>query len=206
MRPSELIPTGIFILVLALSSAAPAIIADRIMAVVNDEVIALSDVQKYQEVFADKRGLDETAAINALIDQKLLLAEAKKLEIPPPSTEEVERAYEMLRLRFGRPETFELLKARLSLTDAEIKLQLKRQLTIENLIEQRIHFFVFVTPEEIDRYMKEHAEEYRDENPEEARKSVQKILIAQKTNLKLKDYLERIREKATIRITRPPPE
>lgn len=206
MRLDTLIPTGIFCFVLACPSPAPAIIADRIMAIVNNEVITLSDVQKYREVFVEKRGTDDTTALNDLIDQKLLLAEAKKLEIPPPSAEEVDRAYKKLQLRFGRPETFGLLKARLSLTDAEIEQQLSQQLTANKLIEQRIQFFVFVTPEEIDRYMQAHSEEYKGENPEEIRKAIQDILIREKGNLKLKDYLSRLRARANIRINKPPPE
>jgi hypothetical protein len=206
MRLDTLIPTGIFCFVLACPSLAPAIIADRIMAIVNNEVIALSDVQKYRELFVEKRGTDDTTALNDLIDQKLLLAEAKKLEIPPPSAEEVDRAYKKLQLRFGRPETFELLKARLSLTDAEIEQQLSKQLTVDRLIEQRIQFFVFVTPEEIDRYLQDHSEAYKGENPDETRKAIQDILIGDKGDLKLKDYLSRLRGRANIRINKPLPE
>ncbi|MBI3595829.1 MAG: hypothetical protein HY203_01590 [Nitrospirae bacterium] len=206
MRLATLIPTGIFCFVLAFPSPVPAIMADRIMAVVNNEVIALSDVQKYREVFVEKHGTDDSAVLNDLIDQKLLLAEVKKLEIPPPSAEDVDRAYKKLRLRFGRSETFELLKARLSLTDAEIEQQLKQQLTVNKLIEQRIQFFVFVTPEEIDRYLQDHSEEYKSEKPEDARKAIQDLLIAEKGDIKLKDYLSRLRTRANIRINRPPPE
>jgi len=206
MRLDTLIPTGIICFVLACPSPAPAIIADRIMAIVNNEVITLSDVQKYREVFVEKRGTDDTTALNDLIDQKLLLAEAKKLEIPPPSAGEVDRAYKKLQLRFGRPETFELLKARLSLTDAEIEQQLSQQLTVNKLIEQRIQFFVFVTPEEIDRYMQDHSEAYKGKNPEESRKAIQNLLIVEKGNFKLKDYLSRLRARANIRINKPPPE
>ena len=206
MRLNVLIPTGVFCFVMACASPAPAIIADRIMAIVNNEVIALSDVQKYREVFVEKRDTDDTTALNDLIDQKLLLAEAKKLEIPPPSAEEVDRAYKKLQLRFGRVETFELLKTRLALTDAEIEQQLSKQLTVNKLIEQRIQFFVFVTPEEIDRYLQDHSETYKGENPEETRKAVQDLLIREKGNQKLKDYLSRLRSRANIRITKPPPE
>ncbi|HET6464584.1 MAG TPA: hypothetical protein VFH55_03120 [Nitrospiria bacterium] len=206
MRLDTLIPAGIFCFVLACPSPAPAIIADRIMAIVNNEVIALSDVQKYREVFVEKRDADDTTALNDLIDQKLLLAEAKKLEIPPPSAEEVDRAYKKLQLRFGRPETFELLKARLSLTDAEIEQQLSKQLTVDKLIEQRIQFFVFVTPEEIDHYLQDHSEAYKGENLEESRKAIQDLLIGEKGDLKLKDYLNRLRARANIRINKPLPE
>ncbi|HUK56006.1 MAG TPA: hypothetical protein VLY20_05045 [Nitrospiria bacterium] len=206
MRFFALIPIGIFCFILSSPSPVPAVVADRILAVVNNEVIALSDVQEYREVFVEKRGADDSTVLNDLIDQKLLLAEAKKLEIPPPSDDDVAAAYKKLRLRFGRAETFDLLKDRLSLTDAEIEQQLKQQLIVHKLIEQRIQFFVFVTPEETDHYLQDHSEEFKSEKPEDARKAVQDSLIAEKTNSKLKEYLGRLRAKATIRINRPPPE
>lgn len=206
MRFCFCIPIGLFLLLVLFPSPAPAIVADRILAVVNREVIALSDVQKYREVFLEKRDADDSAALKELIDQALLLAEAGKLEILPPSEDEIARVYKKLRLRFGRLETFELLKTRLALTDDEIEEQIKRQLLIHKLIEQRIHFFVFVTPEEIEGYYQDHPDEFKNQTPEAARKAIQEIRTAEKAQLKLKDYLDRLRAKANIRINRPLPE
>jgi peptidyl-prolyl cis-trans isomerase SurA len=206
MRFRVCIPIGIFLLGVLFPATSPAIVADRILAVVNREVIALSDVQKYREVFVEKRDADDSSALKELMDQRLLLAEAKKLEILPPSEDEIARAYKKLRLRFGRPETFELLKTRLALTDDEIEEQIKQQLLIHKLIEQRIYFFVFVTPEEIEAYYQEHLGEFKNQTPEAARKVIQDIRTAEKSQQKLKDYLDRLRAKADIRINRPPPE
>jgi hypothetical protein len=134
MRFRVYIPIGIFLSVVLSPWPVPAVVADRILAVVNHEVIALSDVQKYREVFVEKRDADDSMAMKELIDQKLLLAEALKLEVLTPSGDEIARTYKNLRLRFGRPETFELLKTRLALTDDEIKEQIKQQLLIDKLI------------------------------------------------------------------------
>lgn len=200
------IPIGLFSLSILFPSPSPAVVADRILAVVNHEVIALSDVQKYREVFVEKSDADDSMAMKELIDQKLLLAEALKLEVLTPSGDEIARTYKKLRLRFGRPETFELLKTRLALTDDEIEEQIKQQLLIDKLIEQRIRFFVFVTPEEIEAYYQEHLGEFKNQTPEAARKTIQDIRMAEKSKQKLKDYLDRLRAKADIRINRPLPE
>ncbi len=206
MRFRVCMPIGLFLLWVLFPSPSPAIVADRILAVVNRAVIALSDVQKYREVFVEKRDADDAAALKELIDQKLLLTETQKLEILPPSEDEIARAYKKLRLRFGRPETFELLKTRMALTDDEIEERIKQQLMIHKLIEQRIHFFVFVTPEEIEAYYQEHLEEFKKQTPEAARKAIQEIRTAEKSQQKLKDYLDRLRAKADIRINRPLPD
>jgi parvulin-like peptidyl-prolyl isomerase len=194
---------GLFLFLVLFRSPAPAIVADRILAVVNHEVIALSDVQKHREVFMEMRDADDAAALNDLINQKLLLAEAKKLEILPPSDGEIAGAYKKLRFRFGRPETFQLLKTRLALTDDEIKPQIKQQLLIQKLIEQRIRFFVFVTPEEIEGYYQEHLGEFKNQTPEAARKAIQEIRSSEKAQRKLVEYVDRLRARADIRINRP---
>ena len=199
-------PIGLFLLLILFPATSPAIVADRILAVVDREVIALSDIQKYREVFLKKRDADDSAALEEIIDQTLLLAEARKLEILPPPDDEIARVYKKLRMRFGRPETFELLKTRLALTDDEIKERIKQQLLIDKLIEQRIHFFVFVTPAEIEAYYQEHPGEFKNQTQEAARKAIQEIRTAEKAQLKLKGYLDRLRAKANIRINRPLPE
>lgn len=206
MRFRVCIPIGLFLLLILFPAPAPAGVADRIMAVVNKDVIALSDVQKYREVFEERRDANDAAVLNELIDQKLLLTEAKKLEILPPSDDDIAQVYQKLRRRFGRPETFELLKARLVLTDAEIEQQIKQRLLIDKLIEQRINFFVFVTPEEIETFYQEHLGEFKNQTPEAARKTIAEIRAAEKAQQKLKDYIDRLRAKADIRINRPPPE
>ena len=199
------IPLGIFFLLVLSPPPAPAVVADRILAIVNHEVISFSDVEKYREAFLETRVADDPAALNELIDQKLLLAEAKKLEILPPSEEEITRAYKNLRLRFGKPETFELMKIRLILTEDEIKENIKQLLLIDKLIEQRIQFFVFVAPGEIEAYYQEHSGEFMNQSPEAARKTIQEIRMAEKFKQKRLDYLVRLRAKAAIRINRPLP-
>jgi hypothetical protein len=194
---------GLLLTLALFQSPALALVADRILAVVNHEVIALSDVRKHREVFMEKLDADDAAALNGLIDQKLLLAEAKKLEIPPPTDGEIAAAYKKIRLRFGRPETFELLKTRLALRDEEIERQIQQQLLIQKLIEQRIRFFVFVTPEEIDGYYQEHRGEFKNQTPEAARKAIQEIRTSEKEQRKLREYIDRLRTRADIRINRP---
>ena len=193
----------LFLALLLSPPPARGFVADRIAAVVNKEVIAQSDVETYLDLFTEQRKLDAVSALNEMIDLKLLLAEAKKLEIPPPTDAEVRAALDRLRLSFGRPETFDLLRSRLSLTEEAIMLLLRHRLYADQLIEQRIQYFVFVSPEEIDSYSDSHAEEFKDLPPEEVRKKAQELLIAEKTRSKQSAYLERLRAKANIRINRP---
>jgi peptidyl-prolyl cis-trans isomerase SurA len=204
MRPRLLIPVWFVCVLVLMSSTANSFVADRILAVVNNQLISLSDVRKYREVFMAGARPDDSAVLNELIDQKLLLDEAKKLEISQPSNEQIESAFNKLRARFGRPETFNLLEQRLSITDEEIRQQLEQQLLVEKLIQERISFFVFVSPEEIETYYEEHPDEVKGRSLEAVQSEITKILTDEKSKQKLKDYLDRLRAKADIRINRTP--
>jgi len=206
MRPRFLIPVWFVSVLVFLSSTADGFVADRIMAVVNNQIISLSDVRKYREVFLAGARPDDSVVLNELIDQKLLLDEAKKLEISPPSNEQIESALNKLRARFGRPETFSLLKERLSLTDEELRRQIEQQLLVQKLVQERIAFFVFVSPEEINTYYEEHPDEFKGQSLDAAQPEITKILTDEKGKQKLKDYLDRLRAKANIRINRTPVE
>jgi peptidyl-prolyl cis-trans isomerase SurA len=206
MRPYRLIPVWFVSVLILLSSTTIGFVADRILAVVNNQIISLSDVRKYREVFMAGARPDDSAVLNELIDQKLLLEEAKKLEISPPSNEQIQSSFNKLRGRFGRPETFNLLKQRLSLTDEEIRQQLEQQLLVQKLVQERITFFVFVSPAEIDTYYDEHPDEFKGQSREAAQSEITKILTDEKGKQKLKDYLDRLRAKANVRINRTPVE
>jgi len=197
---------GIISIFIMTASPATGIVADRILAVVNNDVISLSDVQEYREVFMRTAPPDDSDVLKQLVNQKLLLIEAKKLEIAPPSTQEVAAAYNVLRAGFGRPETFELLKQRLSVTDEELEQQIEEKLLAQKLVQERITFFVFVRPEEIQTYYDDHPDEFKNQPLDKAEPQINKILTAEKGRQKLEDYLGRLRAKADIRINRMPVE
>ncbi len=200
-----MIPLGMLLFAILPAKPAASVVTDRIMAVVNNEVISLSDVRIYREIFEEGRRLDDAAALEKIIDDKLLLVEARKLEIPAPEPKETARAALDLKRQFGRPEVFEAVKQRLLLTDAEIEQQVAQRLQIEKLIEQRILFFVFVTPEEVESVYLATPDSFKDLTPEEARKAIHERRVAEKTESKLRDYIARLRARATIRINRPLP-
>lgn len=190
----------LLVLLLAFPPLAASIVTDRILAVVNNEVISLSDLQKYRALFEPGNTADDSNILKAMIDQKLLFAEALKLEIPPPSVEETELAYNNLHLQIKGLESFEKLKHRLSLSDAEIRQQIRKRLRIDKFIQERIRFFVFVTPEEVEKYYQDHPKEFPDQTLEEIRDALELTLAADKTQINLEVYLKRLRVKTTIRI------
>lgn len=186
------------ILWLAGSGLAASEQADRILAVVNNEIITLSDVQRYQPLFGE--GQDAQAVLNVLIDQKLLMSEARKFEIPEPSDEAVDAAYQDLVQRFEDKEALTKTVERTGLSELELRQQLKARLRVGELLDQRVTFFVFVAPQEVEAYYEEHADDFRGQSAEQARSVIQDLLMRQKADLKRQEYLDRLRARATIRV------
>jgi parvulin-like peptidyl-prolyl isomerase len=158
---------------LVCSAAVHAEVADRIVAVVNNEVITLSEMNKafepYRERFAagyrgedQKKALDEAKAsfLDRMVDNVLVEQEAKKTGIAV-SDEEVEEALREIRAQHNlSEEDFFNLIAKEGMTPAEFKRSSREQLVRIKLIGRDIRSKVVVTEQEIGDYYAKHREEY----------------------------------------------
>ncbi len=178
-------------------------IAERIMAIVNNEVIALSDVREYAALFGGAAEADQKTVLDVIIGQKIFLAEAQKMEIPPPSPEEVGEAYTKLITELGGSEEFEALKKKLGLSDSEIHHLLRTRLHIEKLIDQRLRSFVFVTPRDVEAYLEANPGIFSQLPEEEKKNAVDGAIRKIKSQKKLGNYLERLKAKSDIQINFP---
>lgn len=141
----------------------------KIVAKVNNEAITAKDLEDYYKIIRYRQpeefasfGSDEAGAkkeaLVKLIEDKLILAEAKKqsVEIPPAMiTEQLDKVV----LSYSSREDFEnsLMERGLNVT------QLKERIKGQFLMQQAIGYFVssrvIVTPQEISDYYKEHKKE-----------------------------------------------
>jgi hypothetical protein len=173
-------------------------VVDRILAVVNDEIIALSDVKTYQTFFGE--GRDTQATLDDLIDQKLLFKEAQKFRLDVPSEEAVEDEYHKLEARLGgRDVLAETLKP-FALTEQDLLDQIQARMIVTQLIDQRVNFFIFVPPNEVEDYYKKHADEFSGRPLDQVRSEIQDLIIERKGKRKRKDYIDRLRARATIQM------
>jgi parvulin-like peptidyl-prolyl isomerase len=151
-------------------------IADRIAAVVNDEIITLSEMNKgfepYRQRFVagyrgedPEKALDEAKRIflNRMVDNLLVEREAKRKGISVPD-EEVEEALRDIReQRNLSEEEFLRLLAKEGITPAEFKKNSREQLMRIKLIGREIRSKIVVTEEEIGEYYMKHRQEYEGE-------------------------------------------
>ena len=156
------------------AQAADAIVVDRIVAVVNDDLITLYDLNKtlqpYEENikalgYTPEREREtlfklRTDLLNQLIESKLTDQVVKRYNIDV-SEEEIDAALE--RIKESRSLTDEDLRAGLTqqgLTLEEYRKNIKRQLLRNKLVNREIKSKIVITENEIKVYYDTHREKY----------------------------------------------
>jgi len=152
-----------------------AILLDRVVAVVNKEVITWSELYKMMEfettdqvnalkeeerlkIFKD----NEATFLEKLIDMRLQIQEAKRLgfEVSP---EEVKEAIETIKIKYSLTDnTLEEYLKKEGLTLEEYKKRLYEQIIIGKLINLQIRNKIVVSEEEVEKYLETNKENFND--------------------------------------------
>jgi peptidyl-prolyl cis-trans isomerase SurA len=145
-----------------------AILLDKIMAIVNKEVITWSDLYKAMEFEAtdeikamkdeDKRRFfkeNEQEFLESLIDMRLQIQEAVKAGISI-SDEDVSRAIESIKKKhLLTDEAFKEAISREGFTMYQYRKKLSEQITISRVVEREVKSKILVTEGEVDKYLSE---------------------------------------------------
>jgi len=157
--------------------ATDAVIVDRIVAVVNDQIITLYDLNQTLEPYEENiKALGyppekeretlfklRTDLLNKLIDDKLADQQIKKNNIKV-SSQEIDNMIE--RIKEARSYTDEDLRAGLAqqgLTMEEYRKNLEQQLLRNKLVNREVKSKIVITNEEIEKYYNAHIEKYAGE-------------------------------------------
>jgi len=165
---------------------------DGIAAVVNDEVVLQSDVEEQLYLFMTRAQAepDSSAAdtlrrqiLDQLIDEKLIVAEAKRQSVTIPDVEvnkQVEEAIREAKERMGSPEAFQAQLERENLSEAKLrekyKSEVRRQMLAQRLVQKQIAR-KNVTQTEAETYFKTNPDKFP-KLPPELRLSVIQITVA----------------------------
>jgi peptidyl-prolyl cis-trans isomerase SurA len=167
-----LFPIALFLLFYGLISPGEAVV-DRIVAVVNQEIITLSDVEKgshllQEEILTEDR-LERRQRVQEifrkvlerLIDEKLIDQEAKKSGIKVPS-KEIEGAIEEMKRRNGLDqENFERFLTAEGLTLEGLKKEIEKQLLRTKVINWAVKVEPKAGEKELREFYQEHIDRYR---------------------------------------------
>ena len=166
---------------LVLASPLAAQRLDGIAAVVNDEVVLQSDVEEQLYLFLsraqaepDSNAVDtlRTQILDQLIDEKLIVAEAKRQGVTVPDPEVAKQVDEALREakeRMGSAEAFLAQLQRENLTEEKLrekyKNEIRRQTIAQKLVSKQI-VRKAVTQAEAEAYFKAHPDKFPKMPPE----------------------------------------
>ncbi len=174
--------TGMFLF----PSGAAAEVVERILAVVNDELVLLTDLQR-DRVFcpgpASIAPLSAFAAderqpgLQALINKRLVVSEARRLNISVPSETVVEEGRKALIDRFGGLKSLTSTMDAYGIDQEDVLVMLREHLLIRRFLDVRIFPFI------------------RTSSGDEMRNA--------RASQRLKRYLSRLRARATIEINPP---
>jgi hypothetical protein len=149
---------------LLVSAAARAEVIDRILAVVDHELITLSDVAtalRFGLVPSSAADPDSVrSTLDALVARQLELGEANRYQPPEPPPAQIQARLDAIRSRFRMPEEFEKADVQSGLSEDQLRLRLRDDLRIEAYLDQRFGAARQPSDQELVEYYRAHAAEF----------------------------------------------
>lgn len=187
---------------------------DRIVAIVNDELITYTMLDEAFKPFEKKiresnYPLEQEIAIRhkvkrdliqQLIDQKITDQELKKAQITI-SDAEIDEYIERVKDRNNL--TYEDLRLKLEsegVTYDHYRDVVKNQLLQNKLFQYQINSKIVITSEEIDAYFNDHIEEFDGKSQEDVAPEITDKLYQMQVEEKMKNWISNLREDAQIKI------
>jgi hypothetical protein len=205
-------PVVLFLGVLPLAAAAAqeAVAIDRILAVVDEDPILVSEVDQVIGLGLFERQPEEpeeefrSRVLTRLIEQRLRFHEIDRFGFSELPIGEVERQFAEFRESFGSAEEFAERLAELGLGETALKQLVAQQLMVVTYIEERLGPRVFVGMEDITAYYDEvlAAEMAAAGQPlppiQEVREQIRDVLKQKRLNDEIERWTEELRQKADI--------
>lgn len=186
-------------------------IVDRVAAIVNDEIVTLSDIQwaigaKGASLAADPKEREKQyeEVLEEIIAEKLIQQEVSRTPMTMVSDEEVERQHREFDKRFGSHEEHEAFLKRIGLDEAELHRIIRRQISTLHFIDSRFKPFIIVLPDELQKYYEDvwvpqlRAEGIAPPPFSEVEEKVRENFIADKVNEELDKWKRNARKKANV--------
>lgn len=191
-------------------SAAQAEVVDRIVAVVDEDPILASDLDRLIGLGLVARLPDESEAelrrrvLDMAIEERLRFHEIDRYGFAEVPVEEVEAQFESLQRRLGGPAALRRRLAEVELDEQELRQLLARQLMVLIYVEERLGPRVLIGEEEIRSYYHEVlAPEMvvrKQEIPPigEVREQIRGLLREQRLNEEIERWTEELRLEADV--------
>jgi hypothetical protein len=152
-----------FVLLLVPAAILRAEIIDRILAVIEGQLITLSDVRAVTRLgleTAPESGDSILAVLDKLIDRHLMLVEVDRYAPPEPSTSEIDTQFQVVQKRFADALGLETTLAQVGWARDDVRRYVRDELRIERYLQQRFAATIQPTDEELAAYYRIRADDY----------------------------------------------
>lgn len=190
-----------------LAVAPRAEIIDRILAVVEGQLITLSDVRAVTRLGLEpgvRDGGEDPVrrTLDALIDRQLVLVEVERYAPPEPAPASVESRLKALHARFPDMLAFVTTLHQVGMTEEHLRRYVRDALRIDAYLQQRFAATIQPADDEIAEYYRLHAEDYTRDGKlapyAEVRALVRARLIDERRDVLVREWLAGLRRRADI--------
>ena len=179
-------------------------LVDRIVAIIDRDVIMLSEAE--QAMWLVEIRSDAVAVlpdvVERLIEARLIEREVARFTDAPVPDEVVEEQLERVRSSFSSREDFETMLVSGGLGEAELRAEVRRQLTVNRYLERRFRALTYVTDDDIENYF---SVEVLPALPDERGPTleeidqIRRILEEQRFNERVERWIDGLKDRARIR-------
>lgn len=196
----------------AAAPAAPAKLQDRIVAVVNEDPILESEIDRaiVLGLQQQREGENERAfrrrVLDSLIEDRLRLHEIDRFGFVQVAVEDVDKNVAEIRSRFATEEEFQAALQKVGVSQRALRQLVARQLMTLTYVEERLGPRVFVSLEDINDYYRNvlSAEMQRRGQPvppiEEVREDIRVVLKEQKLTREIQSWTKTLRNNADVNV------
>jgi len=195
------------VLLCAAAAPARAEIIDRVLAVVDTQIITLSDARaalKFnlvpQDVSVDPVG----AALQRLIDRRLMLAEVERYAPPEPAPAAVDAALAVIAARFKDVLEMEIALNQSAMSREELRRYVRDSLRIETYLQQRFSSAIQASEDDIVRYYREHSAELMVDGRlrplDDVREAVGAAVIREQREGFVRQWVEGLRRRGSVQV------
>jgi peptidyl-prolyl cis-trans isomerase SurA len=142
--------TGIFLSIAGRGLAMGPVVIDRVVAVVNSEIITLSDLQREEALRKNAAKQDDRQVLEDMIDRKLQMAAAKRSGMDVTDKELADAVADIMkRNSFSEVKQFEAALAKEGLTLEQYKTELREQMTLSRTFNKFVRAGIAVDEAEV---------------------------------------------------------
>jgi parvulin-like peptidyl-prolyl isomerase len=208
-------PALLALAVLLLAAAPPArsqdsktALRDRVLAVVDEDPILASDVERVIKLGLQQPNPGESSeafrrrVVNSLIEERLRFHEIDRFGFEQVPVEEIDRNVASIRKRFPNEPAFQTALKEVGLDPKKLRQLVARQILVLTYVDERLGPRVFVSLEDINRYYRDVLTPEMRGQPvppvEDVREDIREVLKQQKLTQELEKWTQELRERADV--------